>query len=90
MATLPKETVDHLFGILINSLIQSVHHLSANTRGAGPEGYDYSQRFAKISSELLSRLSFRMSETQRENLIGLTTRMYGLEAFRNTTGYTNA
>lgn len=82
VAVLPAETVDHLFAVLTNALVQSARHLSANTQGASLEGSGYSQRLAKMSSELLSRLSFRCSESQREELIDLAVRMYGLPVFR--------
>lgn len=82
VATLPAATVDHLFGVLSNSLVQSMHRLVANTQEADLQSGGYSQRLAKVSSELLSRLSMRCSEQQREVLFDLAVQMYGLPLFR--------
>ena len=82
VATLPQETTDYLFGLLLNVLVQSIEHLIANPGEPGLGGWNFARRQARISSELVSRISIRCSDAQRDELFDLAKRMYELPLFR--------
>lgn len=82
VAALPQEMVEHLFALLHNSLVQSIEHLIANPSEPGLGGWNFARRQARISSELISRVSIRCSDAQREELFDLAKRMHELPLFR--------
>ena len=82
VATLPQETVDYLFGLLLNVLVKSIEHLITNPGEPGLGGWNFAHRQTRISSELISRVSIRCSDAQREELFDLAKRMYELSLFR--------
>ena len=82
VATLPHGTVDRLFALLLNSLVQSIEHLVANSDEVSPQRPSFARRQVKMASELISRLSIRCSDEQREHLFDLAKQMYELPLFR--------
>jgi hypothetical protein len=82
VVALPREVVDRLFGLLLNSLVQSIRHLADNPGEVGMWRWSFAQRQVKLASELLSRLSIRCSDEQREHLFDLAKQMYELPLFR--------
>ncbi|KAF5437244.1 SIR2-like domain-containing protein [Candidatus Methanophagaceae archaeon] len=82
IATLTQDEVDHLNHIFINSLTQAIRHLTGNPEQIGLAGTSFSQRQVTIISEMLSRLCFRFSIGQLDQLFKLTLDMYKLPIFR--------
>jgi hypothetical protein len=82
VATLHRDTVDRLFDLLLGSLEQSIQHLATNPGEVGRWTSTFSERQVKLASELLSRLSIRSSEEQRERLFDLAKSMYEMPLFR--------
>ena len=82
VATLSRETVDHLFGLLQNSLTQSIRHLINYSGEITLQNRSFSQQQIKVCSKLLSKLAFRCSIRQRQELFDLAKYMYELPFFR--------
>jgi hypothetical protein len=82
IATLTQDEVDHLNHLFINSLTQATRHLAGNPEQIGLAGTSFSQRQVTIISEMLSRLCFRFSIGQLDQLFKLTLDMYKLPIFR--------
>jgi len=82
IATLTQDEVDHLNHLFINSLTQATRHLAGNPEQIGLAGTSFSQRQVTLISEMLSRLCFRFSAGQLDQLFKLTLEMYKLPPFR--------
>jgi hypothetical protein len=82
IATLTQDEVDHLNHIFISSLTQAIRHLAESPQQMDLAGTSFSQRQVTLISEMLSRLCFRFSAGQLDQLFKLTLEMYELPLFR--------
>jgi hypothetical protein len=78
VASLTRDEVDHLNHLFMSSLTQDIRHLSSSPLSQTI----FSEPIVQIFSELLSRLCFRFTDGQFDQLFSLTTDMYKSEVFR--------
>jgi len=81
VATLPKNEVEQLFA-LVNSLKQAINDLIGNPQKLNLLGSSFSQRQVLFLSELISRLCFRFSIKQINQVYQLTVSMYKMTLFQ--------
>jgi hypothetical protein len=75
IATMTNDQIKSLFNILLNSLKQSLEFLDKiDKESVREESYSILQ--VKITSELLSRLAFRFSQNQVDELLEITNQLY--------------
>lgn len=82
VATMPQEVVDHLSRVLIGALARSVEQLQYNSAEADPGNPSFAHRQVLVTSELLSRLYFRLSASQQDEVFGLAIGMYRMPLFQ--------
>jgi hypothetical protein len=82
VAALPKDEVEQLF-TLINSLKKANKDLVKNPQKLNLLGSSFSQRQVLFLSELISRLCFRLSIKQINQVYQLTVSMYKMSLFQN-------
>jgi hypothetical protein len=83
VATLPADRLNYLFETFLSSLDQSVRHLLSNSEEVSPQRTSFSQRQVKLMSELLSRLSIRISSEQLAALFNVAKHMYESPLFQH-------
>ena len=82
VASLTQEEVDHLNHLFTNSLIQAIRDLVGSPQQIGLPRTSFSHRQVMLLPELLSRLCFRFSVEQLDELFKLTMNVYKLPLFR--------
>jgi hypothetical protein len=82
VATMPQEVVDHLSRVLIGALARSVEHLQYNSAEADFGSPSFAHRQVLVASELLSRLYFRASADQQDQVFALAVGMYRMPLFQ--------
>lgn len=82
VATMPEEVKNHLSNVLYDSLVQSIKDLQQNTIEADFRSPSFAHRQVLISSELLSRLYFRLSTDWQNEVFELATSMYKMPLFQ--------
>lgn len=82
VATMPQEVVDHLSRVLVGTLVRSVEHLQYNPADADFGSPSFAHRQVLVASELLSRLYFRLSASQQNQVFNLAVSMYRMSLFQ--------
>lgn len=82
VATMPQEVVDHLFRVLVGTLMRSVEQLQYNSGEADFGSPSFAHRQVLVASELLSRLYFRLSASQQDQIFNLAVSMYRMPLFQ--------
>lgn len=83
ITTMENDNIDYLSRILNESLIQSINDLIKNEHKINMLQQSFSQRILNSNSEILSRICFRFSENQLDQLLDLAIEMYKLPLIRN-------
>lgn len=82
IATLTQDEVVHFSQICTNSLRQSIRHLERSPQQTNLPEMKFSKDQVQLQSEFLSRLCFRFSIEQLDQLFDLTVDMYKRPIFR--------
>jgi hypothetical protein len=82
IAALGPDRVQALRRLFVDALTEAVADLEAGTGRTNHSGMTLSGRLAQHMPELLSRLCFRFSPTQLEELFDLAVRLYGSQPYR--------
>ncbi|MHC1574414.1 MAG: SIR2 family NAD-dependent protein deacylase [Candidatus Methanogasteraceae archaeon] len=83
VATLTQDEVIHFSQICANSLRQAIRHLEGNPQQINLPEKRFLKDQVQLQSEFLSRLCFRFSIEQLDQLFDLTVDMYKLPIFRH-------
>lgn len=81
VASLTQDEVDYLYHLFIDSLTQAIRDLVGSLQQIGLPKMSFSQRQVMLLPELLSRLCFRLSIKQLDELFKLAINMYKLPLF---------
>ncbi len=81
VATLATEEVERLFDTFLEAWVQAIKYLVDNMHEVSGNVTGFAERQVRVLSDVLSRLSIRLDEARRAQMLNLALEMYSLPLF---------